>query len=147
MSPRPKRPYLLRALYDWLVDSGLTPYLLVDAEGDDVQVPADYVTDGRIVLNVGPNAVRNLHLGNDQVSCDGRFGGRPFPLSIPLRAVLAIYAKESGEGMMFEPEQGLQAPADAPAGPQAGDADADRLQGDAGKDDSARDTSHLRIVK
>lgn len=147
MSPRPKRPYLLRALYDWLVDSGLTPYLLIDAEGDDVQVPADYVTDGRIVLNVGPNAVRNLHLGHDHVSCDGRFGGRPFPLSIPLRAVLAIYAKESGEGMMFEPEQGLQSPAEAPAAPQAGDADADRSQGEAGKEDAARDASHLRIVK
>jgi len=147
VSPRPKRPYLLRALYDWLVDSGLTPYLLVDADGEDVQVPADYVTDGRIVLNIGPNAVRNLNLGNDQVSCDGRFGGRPFPLMIPLRAVLAIYAKESGEGMMFEPEQGLEAPAGAPAGPREGAADADRGQGEEGKEDSARDASHLRIVK
>lgn len=147
MSPRPKRPYLLRALYDWLVDSGLTPYLLVDAQGPDVQVPADYVTDGRIVLNVGPSAVRKLHLGNDQITCDGRFGGRPFPLAIPLRAVLAIYAKESGEGMMFEPEEGLQAPAEPAASSPDDGTSAAAADGDGSKDESSRDGSHLRIVK
>jgi stringent starvation protein B len=101
---RPKRPYLLRALYDWIVDGELTPYLLVTVDSDAVQVPAEYVSDGKIVLNVSPMAVRDLDLGIESVDFSGRFGGRPFPVHVPMASVLAIYAKESGEGMMFDPE-------------------------------------------
>ncbi|MEM8766797.1 MAG: ClpXP protease specificity-enhancing factor [Pseudomonadota bacterium] len=104
MPALPKRPYFLRALYDWIVDSGLTPYLLVSADSDDVRVPEEYVSEGKIVLNVSPDAIRDLVLGDESVSFSGRFSGRPFPIAIPLASVQAIYAKETGEGMMFEPE-------------------------------------------
>ncbi len=104
MAGKPKRPYLLRALYDWVVDSGLTPYLLVAVDTDAVQVPREYVSDGKIVLNVSPSAVRDLVLGDDRVTCSGRFGGRPFPISVPMPSVLAIYARETGEGLVFDPE-------------------------------------------
>ena len=104
MSGKPKRPYLLRALYDWIVDSDLTPYLLAVVESDAVQVPREYVSEGKIVLNVSPMAIRDLDLGLDAVTFSGRFGGRPFPVQIPMASVQAIYAKETGEGMMFEPE-------------------------------------------
>jgi stringent starvation protein B len=101
---RPKRPYLLRALNDWIVDSDLTPYLLVGVDSEAVRVPTDYVSEGKIVLNISPAAVRDLEIGSDAVSFSGRFSGRPFPVRIPMASVLAIYAKETGEGMMFEPE-------------------------------------------
>ena len=104
MPGKPKRPYLLRALYDWIVDSDWTPYLVVATDSAAVHVPEEYVTDGRIVLNVSPLAVRDLNLGTEQVTFSGRFGGRPFPVSVPLPSVLAIYAKETGEGMVFEAE-------------------------------------------
>ena len=106
MAAKPKRPYLLRALYDWIVDSELTPYVLVGADSENVQVPVEYVSDGKIVLNVAPLAVVDLDLGDDSISFSGRFGGRPFPIFVPMESVLAIYAKESGEGMMFDPEYG-----------------------------------------
>lgn len=104
MPGKPKRPYFLRALHDWIVDSDLTPYLLVAVDSSAVQVPQEYVSDGKIVLNVSPQAVRDLELGSDWVTFSGRFSGRPFPVRVPLASVLAIYAKETGEGMVFEPE-------------------------------------------
>ena len=104
MAVRSKRPYLLRALNEWIVDSDLTPYLLVDATGDDVAVPTESVKHGRIVLNISPNAVRELLLGDEAVSFSARFAGRPFSVYVPLAAVLAIYAQETNEGMMFEVE-------------------------------------------
>ena len=99
----PKRPYLLRALLDWIIDNQQTPYVLVQA-GADVVVPNDFVQDGRIVLNLSPMAIRGLSLTNDEMTFDGRFAGRSFQVQVPMHAVLAIYAKETGEGMLFEPE-------------------------------------------
>ena len=93
-----------RELYDWIVDSELTPYLLVTVDDETVQVPQEYVSEGKIVLNVSPMAVRDLDLGQEAVIFSGRFGGRPFPIHIPIASVQAVYAKETGEGMMFEPE-------------------------------------------
>lgn len=87
-----------------MVDSDLTPYVLVDAEGTGVSVPRDYVSDGQIVLNLGPNAVRQLHIGDDALRCDSRFGGRPYSIHVPIASIRAIYARESGDGMMFDPE-------------------------------------------
>lgn len=106
MAERPKRPYLLRALYDWIVDCDMTPYVLVGVDSDAVQVPAEYVSDGKIVLNISPMAVRELEIGADALSCSGRFSGRPFPVHVPMANVLAVYAKETGEGMVFDPEYG-----------------------------------------
>lgn len=113
------RPYLLRAIYDWLVDNGLTPHLLVDAGVPGVAVPAAYVKDGQIVLNVSPSAVRSLELGNDLIRFEARFGGQPVTIWVPPHAVRGIYARENGQGMAFPDEP----PADAAA---AGDAPPER---------------------
>jgi stringent starvation protein B len=101
------RPYLVRALYEWIVDNDCTPHLLVNAEFAGVQVPSGFASDGQIVLNVSPSAVRHLHMDNDAVSFEGRFGGVPQSLYIPSAAVLAIYARENGQGMVFEVESSL----------------------------------------
>lgn len=107
------RPYLLRALYDWIVDNNCTPHVLVDATQAHVEVPQDYVKDGQIVLNVSPGAVVDLQLSNHGVSFNGRFGGRPMDVSFPVSAVLGIYARENGQGMVFDPEE---SPEDPPPG-------------------------------
>ncbi len=104
VSKKPKRPYLLRAFYDWIVDSGLTPYVLVDASAEGVVVPREFVQEGKIVLNVSPNAVAQFSLDDTALSCNCRFGGKPFAVHLPMAGIQAIYAKESGEGMVFEPE-------------------------------------------
>lgn len=106
------RPYLLRALYEWLVDNQCTPHLLVNANYQGVQVPSAFVSDGQIVLNVSPSAVRYLEMDNDAVSFEGRFGGVAHRLYMPIAAVMAIYARENGQGMVFEvdePEAALEA--------------------------------------
>jgi stringent starvation protein B len=110
------RPYLVRALYEWIVDNDCTPHLLVNAEFAGVQVPPGFASDGQIVLNVSPSAVRHLHMDNDAVSFEGRFGGVPQSLYIPSAAVLAIYARENGPGMVFEVESSL-AEDEEPEGP------------------------------
>lgn len=105
MKMTPNRPYLLRAFYEWIVDNNLTPYLVVDATVAGVKVPMQHVQNGQIVLNINPSAVGNLLLGNDAVTFNARFGGSPFALYIPQRAVLAIYARENGAGTMFTAEE------------------------------------------
>lgn len=99
------RPYLLRAFYDWIVDNKCTPYLVVDASFPAVRVPQQFVQNGQIVLNVLPSAVGNLQLGNDLITFNARFSGQPFALSIPVKAVLAIYARENGAGTVFTLEE------------------------------------------
>lgn len=101
----PKRPYLLRAYYDWLVDNDFTPYLVVDATYFGVKVPVEYVKDGQIVLNISTNATGNLQLTNDFIAFNARFRGVPQDIYIPMGAALAIYARENGDGVMFEPEE------------------------------------------
>lgn len=101
----PNRPYLLRAFYDWIIDNNCTPYLVVDATYPAVKVPLQFVQNGQIVLNVMPSAVGNLQLGNDVVTFNARFSGQPFALSVPVKAVLAIYAKENGAGTVFTLEE------------------------------------------
>ena len=100
----PRRPYLLRAFYEWLLDNQLTPHLVVDVMMPGVNVPMEYARDGQIVLNIAPRAVGNLELANDEVRFNARFGGVPRQVNVPLAAVLAIYARENGAGTMFEPE-------------------------------------------
>ena len=100
----PRRPYLLRAFYEWLLDNQLTPHLVVDVTLPGVSVPMEYARDGQIVLNIAPRAVGNLELANDEVRFNARFGGVPRQVAVPLAAVLAIYARENGAGTMFEPE-------------------------------------------
>ncbi len=100
----PLRPYLIRAIYEWIVDNDMTPYILVDADKEEVVVPRQYVQDGRIVLNLRPEAVVNLLMGNEEIGFQARFGGAPMQVHVPISAVLAIYAKETGKGMIFDEE-------------------------------------------
>ena len=102
----PSRPYLIRGLYEWIVDNGLTPHLLVNAEGEAVEAPIEFADGGRLVLNVSPSAVRGLDLGNEWVSFNARFGGQPRQVNVPVAEVMAIYARENGRGMLFTPEDG-----------------------------------------
>mgnify|MGYP006182586847 CR=1 FL=1 len=98
------RPYLVRALYEWIVDNDCTPHMLVNAEFPKVQVPDGFASDGQIVLNISPSAVRHLHMDNEAVSFEGRFGGVPHTLFVPIGAILGIYARENGQGMVFDLE-------------------------------------------
>ena len=111
-----RRPYLLRALYEWIIDSGEVPNVLVDAEIEGVVVPQEHVRDGQIVLNISPQAVRNLSLGNDYVMCEGRFSGRSVELILPIESVRAIYCRDSGQGLAFDDEDLLQDEADGELG-------------------------------
>jgi stringent starvation protein B len=108
-------------MHEWMVDNGFTPHIVVDASRDGVHVPEAHVEDGKIVLNVSPTATRSLALGNDFVSFETRFGGVPKRLAIPVAAVLGIYARETGQGMIFGDEEGpppvTPEPSDSPESP------------------------------
>lgn len=147
------RPYLLRALHEWIADNGMTPHLLVDASRAGVQVPAQSIKDGRVVLNVAERAVSQLQMGNDAITFSARFGGVSHPVSVPVAAVLAIYARETGQGMAL-PDDSLgagdaedahddEAPAvtlsAVPSDPDGDDDGPDRP--------SPRRSGHLRVVK
>lgn len=99
------RPYLLRAINEWLIDNDLTPYLLVNAEHENVQVPSDYVDNGKIVLNLSPSAIQQLNMDNNAISFNARFSGSPTSIYIPIEACMAIYSKENGKGMVFNEEK------------------------------------------
>jgi len=108
MSEPSTKPYLMRAIYEWCVDSGYTPYLTVSVDAR-TRVPMEYVKDGQIVLNVGPVAVEHFKMGNDLVEFSARFNGASRELSIPVSAVSAIYARENGQGLSFEVAPGATA--------------------------------------
>ena len=107
---KPRRPYLLRAMHEWICDSDCTPHLVVDATAEGVDVPRAYVKDGKIVLNVSMSANAQLNLGSDEVSFSGRFGGASMHVRVPIAAVLAIYARETGQGLVFSDEDGAPTP-------------------------------------
>ncbi len=116
------RPYLIRALHEWCTDNGFTPYIAVRVD-DSVQVPREYVNEGEIVLNVGFDATSGLQLGNDYIEFKARFGGKPRDIMVPVGRVIAIYARENGQGMAFPPPVDLLAAIeDGPAQPDAPDA-------------------------
>lgn len=98
------KPYLIRSIYEWIIDNDLTPHLLVDAENTNAILPQDFIEDGKIVLNIRPAAIQGLSLGNDEIEFNARFSGRPMHIVAPIAAVLAIYAKENGKGMIFDQE-------------------------------------------
>ncbi len=108
------RPYLIRALYEWCTDNGLTPYVAVRVD-DSVQVPREFVKDGEIVLNISFDATSALQLGNDFIEFKARFGGKPREILVPIGRVIAIYARENGQGMAFPPPNDmLSGAADVP---------------------------------
>ena len=134
------RPYLLRAIYQWIVDNDCTPYLLVNAAAPGVAVPAEYVENDKIILNIGPMAAHHLELGDSEVTFDARFGGQPMAVVAPVSAVLAIYARENGQGMLFtdEPDGETEAP-------EHSGQDED---GDAGREGSgSARRPNLRVIK
>ena len=100
----PSKPYLIRALYQWLLDNAMTPYILADTSSDDVLVPSGVANDGKIVLNLAPSAIQNLEMTNDFLSFSARFNGVTQDVYCPMSSILAIYARENGEGMMFSAE-------------------------------------------
>jgi stringent starvation protein B len=128
------RPYLLRALYQWISDNDMTPHLLVDATRDGVQVPSSTIKEGRVVLNIAARAVAHLDLGNREVRFKARFGGVSQSVVVPVPAILAIYAQETGQGMML-PEDGATMAEDSPQGPPDPPEDGPKRGG------------HLRVVK
>ena len=105
MAMTSSRPYIVRALYEWILENDCTPYVLVNAMADRVQVPQQFVKNGQIVLNISPIAIMDLLVENEAVSFNGRFAGVPMEIYVPIGAVMGIYAKENGQGMMFDIEE------------------------------------------
>ena len=115
MKEIPTKPYLLRALFEWCVDNGFTPHLAVKVDAH-TQVPAEYVKGGEITLNISPNAVHKLQMGNELIEFSARFGGVARQISLPVTNVYALYARETGHGMTFDiegPKAGVQAKAES----------------------------------
>lgn len=110
MSMTSSRPYLVRALYEWIVVNDLSPYLLVDAKVPGVQAPAEFNINDKIVFNLAPQAIKDLNLGNDIISFNARFSGKPHDIHVPVSAILAIYAKENGRGMVFSDDDETSPP-------------------------------------
>lgn len=127
---RSKRPYLIRAMHEWMGDNGHTPHIVVDASVDGVNVPTEHVKDGKIILNISETAAHNLKLNNNAVSFRARFSGVPFDVWVPINSVLGIYARETGQGMIFSHDS---EPADEGAGqPEV---------------EQTRSRPHLKVVK
>lgn len=141
------RPYLLRALYEWIADNDMTPHLLVDAAKPGVQVPASAVSEGRVVLNIAQRAVVGLEMGNDAIVFTARFSGVGHRVEVPVAAVLAMYARETGQGMALPEEVPGAAAAHEPAD------DAGEIEAGAEVVDGDNDTppppkrGHLRVIK
>ncbi|CAH1087859.1 ClpXP protease specificity-enhancing factor [Candidatus Nitrotoga sp. 1052] len=114
------KPYFIRAIYDWCSDSALTPYLAVKVN-EQTRVPKAYVKDGEIVINLSMDAVRNLNIGNEEITCGGRFGGVSHGLVVPIAAVIGIFAKETGQGLVFQGNDSIPTlPTDSGSAPSPG---------------------------
>jgi stringent starvation protein B len=109
----------MRALYEWIVDNDCTPYVLVDASVMEVMVPQQFVKDNQIVLNISPDAVVDLSISNQAVAFNGRFGGIATDVFVPISAIVGIYARENGQGMVFDPEEAVDPPDDSPPDPNS----------------------------
>jgi stringent starvation protein B len=145
------KPYLIRAFYEWIVDNNLTPYLVVNTRILGCKVPAQHIQNGQIVLNILPSAVGNLLMGNELITFNARFGGKPFALTVPVKAVLAIYARENGAGTMFDAEEDTEDEVhqlDAAAEAEEASAEEQTPPDDEPTDpNKGRKVSHLRVVK
>ncbi len=132
-----RRPYLVRAMTDWMCDYAQTPHLVVNALAPGVQVPRDHVSNGRIILNIGPTATQGLQMDNEQITFNARFNAVEHSIVVPMAAVVGIYARESGQGMVFVPDD-AEPPPDGGKGDSEGRATPEKPQGG---------RSHLKIVK
>lgn len=143
MSQRSRRPYLIRAIYEWATDNGFTPHLLVAADMAGVEVPRQYVQEGRITLNISAMAVQSLDLQADPIWFSARFGGKACEVLVPSGAVLAVFARENGEGIVFgdiEPNQ-------PPDGEKIDDGNSAGMGKPEPGPKPGKDRSHLRVVK
>ncbi len=137
----PKRPYLLRALYDWIVDNQMTPHLVVDATIVGTKVPQQFVNDGQITLNISPSAVVGLQLLDDEIRFNARFGGQPMEVIVPMTAALALFARENGAGAMFEAEPQLDKM------PSTDDDAGDAPEASPEKSSTTRKRPNLKVIK
>jgi stringent starvation protein B len=142
MSMSSSRPFIIRALYEWIVENACTPYILVNAFADDVEVPQEHVKDGQIVLNISPSAVESLVVENKALEFNGRFAGIPTRVYVPITAVLGIYARENGQGMVFDNDAGSHEPPPAPDSGGGGQ-DSDKPKSSS----SIKNKPGLRVVK
>mgnify|MGYP003626422125 CR=1 FL=1 len=141
------RPYLLRAFYEWIVDNKSTPYVVVNAELDNVEVPVEYVENGRIVLNISPGAVRSLLIANDHLEFNARFNGVPYDIYTPIKAITAIYAKENGRGMVFKDDEDDDEPPPTDTQEDVSGKGGKSGQKGSGKGDGKKGRPNLTIVK
>ncbi|OHV12234.1 ClpXP protease specificity-enhancing factor [Kushneria phosphatilytica] len=155
------RPYLTRALYQWLLDNDQTPYIVVDARQPGVIVPEQFVQNGQIVLNINPDAIRDLFMENDMIAFNARFGGQPMDVQVPIEALIAIYARENGIGMVFGQEPVMPAPEENDSSgenEESGGAHLESIEGGASEEsagDEEKDDDHpprkgrpsLRVIK
>jgi stringent starvation protein B len=141
MTMTSSRPYIVRALYEWILENKCTPYVLVNAFDEGVQVPQEHVKDGQIILNITPSAVQSLSMHDSAIEFQGRFGGISKHVFVPIEAIMGIYAKENGQGMMFDVENDGSDPTD-PEGP-------DEKPDSSGEDSigSSNKKPSLRLVK
>jgi stringent starvation protein B len=156
LSMSSQRPYLLRALYEWIADNGMTPHVLVNAALPGVRVPKHAVKEGRIVLNIAERAVAKLELGNDALRFTARFAGVSQAVNVPLEAVIAIYARETGQGMALPEDPRTPPSAEAAPPSTAPRPDGSPVQDELPPPDGngpdrppepPKRGSHLRIVK
>ena len=142
--PVSTKPYLIRAIHEWTLDNGFTPQILVATDLDQVVVPWEHVKDNRIVLNIHPQSVKYLEMGNDYLMCTARFSGKPFEITVPIYAVQAIYARENGQGIVFQEEEGVP-----PVIPSPEPTTRQKPNSRSGSKKSTADAgvSHLKLVK
>jgi stringent starvation protein B len=137
-----QRPYLLRAMHEWMADNGLTPHLVVDANAEGLRAPPGHANDGKLILNISYSATQSLSLGNEWVSFEARFNGAPHHVSVPISAVLGIYARETGQGMAFAGEE------PEPPGPGGGRDSASRTPAKSAQPARrSQDRPTLKVVK
>ena len=141
------RPYLLRAFFDWIVDNECTPHLVVNADFPAVQVPTQFVQDGQIVLNISPSAVTGFSLDMEQLSFNARFGGQPMQVYVPLGAVLAIYARENGEGTVFTADEFLEDEDDFAPDLESVETSDEIIDETPPEKPEKKKGSHLRVIK
>jgi len=141
MTMTSSRPYIVRALYDWILENECTPYIVVNAYDADVEVPQEHVKDGQIILNISPSAVQDLFIRNEAIDFDGRFAGIPKRVFVPISSVMGIYAKENGQGMIFDSEGHLPRP------PNPTGTDAPAKSGESQPQNLSKKKPALRVVK
>lgn len=141
MTMTSSRPHIVRALYEWILENECTPYVSVNAFDEGVEVPQEHVKDGQIILNISPTAVQSLSIHDCAIEFQGRFGGLPKKVFVPIHAVMGIYAKENGQGMMFDSENDGSEPPDPERSDDSSTSPNDGLLGPGNKKPS------LRLVK